>query len=221
MKIHLVCGVWLLCAASAFCGENYQARFEKLTQNGNVDRKKAEALLAEWREKQPDDPEAWIASTNFLLPVAFPAVYISEGKGGKTIGGPDKKLQEQTVDYLVTANQKFPNRLDIWMGLAYLYGSEMGDFDSELKVLQRMAVYAKSHGDELRWLKGARLPAPAEQFVPGQLHVNARAYYDMGTKKGYESCEKIARVAIENYPQNALAHKDLEDCRSALKKLHK
>src|SRR5438046_9313650 len=73
------------------------------------------------------------------------------------------------AELLEEATKKFPDRLDIWCGLAFTF-QEMGNFDSELSILQKMVAYAREHLERLRWLKGEELPEPPERFVPEKLH---------------------------------------------------
>ena len=76
---------------------------------------------------------------------------------------------KRAVDLLQEATTKFPDHLDIWCGLAFIY-QECGDFDNELSTLKKMVAYAREHPAQLKWLKGAPLGEPADKFVPDKLH---------------------------------------------------
>lgn len=231
MKTPFLVAVWLVSGAVAFCAESYQARFTKLNQDDKSDRKQVIALLAEWREKEPDNPESWIASANYYVKISSwtnittkPAekddLVVSDPKTGKAVGsistGNDPKMTKDATEFLATANTKFPDRLDIWLGLVslqYHYGS----FDDLYQTLGRMADYAKDHGENLKWLKNGKLPEPADQYVPEQIHFRAIDYYNDGTEEGLERCKKIAQIAIDHYPKHAYAFNDMAACSSAVK----
>ena len=76
---------------------------------------------------------------------------------------------KRAADLLQEATTKFPDHLDIWCGLAFMY-QESGDFDNELAVLKKMVAYAREHPTQLKWLKGEPLSEPADKFVPEKLH---------------------------------------------------
>src|SRR6266550_4329707 len=116
-----------------------------------------EPLLTEWREKAPDDPDAWIASANYYfnqrqmrLEMKSPSpgdITVTDprtGKVGTIIHEVDKPGMKRAVDLLQEATTKFPDHLDIWCGLAFFY-QESGDFDNELSTLKKMVAYAREH----------------------------------------------------------------------------
>src|SRR6059058_5743507 len=114
--------------------EDYASRLKELR-----DRKadaQIEPLLNEWREKRPNDPEAWITSANY---------YFNKRQMMISTKKPEKG------DFTVT-------------------DKKMGNFDSELSILQKMVAYAREHPERLRWLKGEELPEPPDRFVPEKLH---------------------------------------------------
>ena len=152
--------------------EDYAARYRQL-HDEQADGK-IESLLNEWRAKRPHDPDAWITSGNYYFNQALqPTVstkkpqgkdyVITEEKTGKVAGSlsfePNDVLAKKAAGFLDEATKKFPDRLDIWCGLAYMH-QERGDFETEFTTLRNMVDYARSHPNGLRWLKGAPLPAP-------------------------------------------------------------
>src|SRR5205809_2868314 len=140
--------------------QDYAARFKELHD------RKAEAeiepLLEEWREKKPNDPDAWITSANYyfnqrqvMISTKKPQkgdFSLTDKKTGKVTGSiafeQDKGNMKRAADLLQQATMKFPDRLDIWCGLAFIY-QENGDFESEMSTLQRMVAYAHEHAAQL------------------------------------------------------------------------
>src|SRR5437773_43599 len=140
MKMSLL----LLVAATGPAAEqDYAARFKELHD------RKAEAeiepLLEEWREKKPNDPDAWITSANYyfnqrqvMISTKKPEkgdFVVSDPKTGKTAGSisfeQNKGSVNRAAELLQEATKKFPNRLDIWCGLAFI-DQESGNYDAEL-----------------------------------------------------------------------------------------
>ena len=216
---------WLLAVALLFVSiglaaeQDYAARFKELRE------RKADAqiepLLNEWREKRPNDPDAWITSANYYFNQR--QVMISRKKSqkgdfsltdktGKQAGSisfeSDEAATKRAADLLQQATTKFPDRLDIWCGLAFVY-QESGDFDSEFSTLQRMVSYARDHLAQLRWLNGENLPEPADHFIPGKLHSYGMYYEKKENPEDDKRFLKIATFAAEQFPGHPYAFNDV------------
>src|SRR5213078_4906559 len=143
-------------------GQGYAQRYRQLLDQhaeGQI-----EPLLTEWREKAPDDPDAWITSANYYFNQRQPNIStkkpgpgditLTDKKTGKQAGSisfeQDKGNMKRAADLLEEATTKFPDHLDIWCGLAFMY-QESGDFDSELSTLKRMVAYTREHSTQLKW----------------------------------------------------------------------
>ena len=161
-------------------GQEYAHRYRQLLDQ-HAERQ-IEPLLTEWREKAPDDPDAWITSANYYFnqrqtnisaKKPGPGDITLTDKKGKLTGSvsfeQNKADMKRAADLLEEATTKFPDHLDIWCGLAFMY-QESGDFDNELMTLKKMVAYAREHPTQLKWLKGEPLSEPADKFVPEKLH---------------------------------------------------
>ena len=200
--------------------EDYAARFKELREQ-KADAQ-IEPLLNEWREKRPNDPDAWITSANYYFNQR--QVVISTKKPQKgDFSLTDKKTEKQAgsisfesdeaatkraADLLQQATTKFPDRLDIWCGLAFVY-QESGDFDSEFSTLQKMVSYARDHMAQLRWLKGENLPEPADHFIPEKLHSYGMYYEKKENPEDDKRFLKIATFAAEQFPDHPYAFNDV------------
>jgi tetratricopeptide (TPR) repeat protein len=194
-------------------GQDYAARYKQL-QDQHADAQ-IEPLLSELREKAPNDPEAWITSANYYFnkrqvvistkPPGKDDFKLTDKKTGKQAGSisfeQDKGNVKRAADLLQEATTKFPDRLDIWCGLAFIY-QESGDFDNELSTLKKMVAYAREHPAQLKWLKGEPLKEPADKFVPEKLHSYGLYYEKRENPEDDKRWFQIATLATEQYPNH-------------------
>jgi tetratricopeptide (TPR) repeat protein len=200
-------------------GQDYAARYKQL-QDQHADAQ-IEPLLSEWREKAPNDPEAWITSANYYFnkrqvvistkPPGKDDFKLTDKKTGKQAGSisfeQDKGNVKRAADLLQEATTKFPDRLDIWCGLAFIY-QESGDFDNELSTLKKMVAYTREHPAQLKWLKGEPLVEPPDQFVPEKLHSYGLYYEKRENPNDDKRWFQISSLATEQYPNHAEGFND-------------
>src|SRR6266536_1516578 len=200
-------------------GQDYAARYKQL-QDQHADAQ-IETLLSEWREKAPNDPEAWITSANYYFnkrqvvistkPPGKDDFKLTDKKTGKQAGSisfeQDKGNVKRAADLLQEATTKFADRLDIWCGLAFIY-QESGDFDKELSTLRNMVAYARAHPTQLKWLKGEPLSEPADKFVPEKLHSYGLFYEKKENPDDDKRWFQISTLAAQQYPNHAEGFND-------------
>jgi tetratricopeptide (TPR) repeat protein len=199
-------------------GQQYARRYRQLLDQhaeGQI-----EPLLTEWREKAPDDPDAWIASANYYFNERQPNISTKKpGPGDITVTDKTGKLTgsisfeqvegsaKRAADLLQEATTKFPDHLDIWCGLAFFY-QESGDFESELATLKKMVAYAREHPAQLKWLKGEPLSEPADKFVPDKLHEYGSYYEKKENAEDDKRWFQISSLATDQYPNHPQGFKD-------------
>jgi tetratricopeptide (TPR) repeat protein len=199
-------------------GQEYAHRYRQLVDQHAESQ--IEPLLTEWREKAPDDPDAWITSANYYFNQRQMRLEMKEprrggvtvtdkrtGKEGSISYEEDKPGLKRAADLLQEATTKFPDHLDIWCGLAFMY-QESGDFDNELSTLKKMVAYAREHPAQLKWLKGEPLVEPADKFVPDKLHEYGLYYEKKENAEDDKRWYKIATLATEQYPNDPQGYKD-------------
>jgi tetratricopeptide (TPR) repeat protein len=199
-------------------GQEYAHRYRQLVDQ-HAERE-IEPLLTEWREKVPDDPDAWIASANYYFnqrqmrlemkspsPGDFTVTDKRTGKVGSISFEEDKPGMQRAANLLQEATTKFPDHLDIWCGLAFFY-QESGDFDNELSTLRKMVAYAREHPTQLKWLKGEPLDEPADKFVPDKLHEYGLYYEKKENAEDDKRWYQISTLATEQYPNDPQGFKD-------------
>jgi tetratricopeptide (TPR) repeat protein len=198
-------------------GNDYAARYDKLIdQHAEAE---IEPLLTEWREKAPDDPDAWITSANYYFNQRQTNISTKKpgpgdirltDKKGKLAGSisfeEDKPGMTRAADLLQEATTKFPDRLDIWCGLAFIY-QETGDFDNELATLKKMVAYAREHPAQLKW-EGEPLKDPADKFVPQKLHSYGLYYEKKENAEDDKRWFQISTLATQQYPNHAEGFND-------------
>jgi len=203
--------------------QDYATRFAELKKQKDAGAQ-IDALLDEWRAKQPDSPEAWITSANYYFnlsvgpntstkPPEKGDFTLSDKKNGKATGSisfkPNVvKTSHSAADLLEEAVRKFPDRLDIWCGLSWTY-QESGDFNNELVTLKEMVGYTHQHPTGLKWLNGQPIEEPEDKFVPEKLHGYGIYYEKKDTREDDQRFLKIAILATEEYPNHPYAFNDV------------
>src|SRR2546421_573433 len=144
-RVSLVAAI-LFFLAGLVKAEDYAARFKQLRDQKAADAQ-VDSLLDEWRAKQPNDPDAWITSANYYFNQSVGTYFstdphdkgkyaLTDQKTGKRAAAILSKpgvvqISRSAADLLQEATTKFPDRLDIWCGLAFM-DQESGDFETEL-----------------------------------------------------------------------------------------
>ena len=202
-------------------GQSYAVRFKQL-QSEKASEAQIDSLLDEWRAQKPDDPDAWITSANYYFNQSIGVMLSTEkpkkgdirlthketGQTGSISFKPGvARTSRSAADILQEATTKFPDRLDIWCGLAFMY-QESGDFDNELSTLKKMVAYTREHPAQLKWLKGEPLGEPADKFVPEKLHEYGSYYEKKENAEDDERWYQIATLATEQYPNDPQGFKD-------------
>src|SRR5882724_10606671 len=192
-------------------GNDYAARYDQLKdQHAEAE---IEPLLTEWREKAPDDPDAWITSANYYFNQRQTNISTKKpgpgdirltDKKGKLAGSisfeQDKSNMTRAADLLREATTKFADRFDIWCGLAFIY-QETGDFDNELATLKKMVAYAREHPAQVKW-EGEPLKEPADKFVPEKLHEYGLYYENKENAEDEKRWFQISTLASQQYPSD-------------------
>jgi tetratricopeptide (TPR) repeat protein len=203
--------------------EDYAARFKQL-RDQKADGAQVDSLLDEWRAKNPNDPDAWITSANYYFnqsvgpnistkPPEKGDYALTNKKTGKQTGSISFKpnvamTSRNAATILQEATTKFPDRLDIWCGLSWMY-QEAGDFDNEFATLQKMVAYVREHPTGLKWLKGEPIPEPAEKFVPDKLHSYGLYYEKKENPEDDKRMLQIASFSAEQFPNHPYAFNDV------------
>ena len=222
IRLVAVCFV-LAISVSTLCrgaGEDYAPQYKALREKKAPDAE-IETLLTDWRSKDGNNPEAWVASANHYFnkrginlsrkKAEAGDIPLKKQDSGEDVGSVSFPLDPDNVkraaDLLEEAIKKFPDRVDIWCGLAFIY-QESGNFDSEFSTLQKMVAYTKEHSANLRWMNG-NISSPPDKFIPEKLHGYALYYEKKEDEEDDNNFFKIAQYAAQQYPNHPYALNDV------------
>ena len=220
-KTLLITGLLLLFLARSQA-EDYAARFKQLKEQKAAG-PEIDSLLNQWRAQKPDDADAWITAANYYFNQSVGPMIstkkaekgdygLTDKKTGKDAGSIMFKPNvgqgfQQATDLLREATMKFPDRLDIWCGQAWMY-QEAGDFENELATLKKMVAYTRQHPTGLKWLNGKPIEQPEDEFVPEKLHGYGQDYEKKENPEDDKRWFQISTLAIEQYPNHAEGFND-------------
>jgi tetratricopeptide (TPR) repeat protein len=197
----------------------------------------AEAQLKEWDKVAPAHPDLYIWRANWLgrraaaqdqlrmdalpsdhkgpIPGATGNSYaLTDPKTGELAGavyqlkGPDHdRLTSEALDQLLQAQEMYPLRMDIHLGVAHLY-SQSGDYAKVHEVMRRATDIAiKQDHKGLLWMGNEPMKDPQEQLAVA-LHSHYRAY-----SRGEDPDDKLAfdmaKHLTEAYPKDVRGWNDL------------
>jgi tetratricopeptide (TPR) repeat protein len=213
---------FLLLAGAVVAKEpsNYQADYAALKKK--VPAEKMEAHLAEWRQREPGNPDAYILSANWYFERAMNSVNIttkppegkdfelrdSKGKVAGSISAGSPTAANQAADFLRTALEHWPERFDIHCGLAHMM-QETSQWDAEIAALRNAATAVKEHRDKLRWCHAEKIAPPVDQFVAEKLHSFAARQYERENDDGIKRMQTIAELLVEVAPNRPEGYNDL------------
>ena len=198
----------------------YRSDYAELKKKVSAD--KMEKHLAEWREREPGNPDAYVLSANWYFEQAMSAVNVTtkppEGKdfeirdkAGNVAGSVSfgsAAGANQAGDFLRAALERWPERFDIHCGLAHMM-QETSQWDAEIAALRNAAAAVKEHRKDLRWCHAERVQAPTEQFVAEKFHSFALRQYERENEDGIQRMQTIAQLLVEVAPNCPEGFNDL------------
>lgn len=173
-------------------------------------------------EAHKDDPAYYVAAANYWWNLSLaPNIstkpsekgdyVVADPKTGKEVGSMstegrvNPQIPDNAVQLLREALKRFPNRIDIGMGLAYMLREmekQKDCFDVLLQVLQN----AKKSPTELKWKNGEVLPEPPNAFISELMQGYTGSFYRLETKEGDALCRSLCEAIIHAYPDHPYAY---------------
>jgi len=219
MKVLLmvVCVVLSVLSARA---ENYA---QQLKQKGAAESpKEVEKFIAESRDENQNDPAYYVASANYwwglakepymsTKPPTGDDLVIADQKTGEAVGSfsttgkANPEVPQKAIDLLTEGYKRFPQRLDIGMGLAYMLRDENRQAEC-FKVLESVLTNSAKYRSELRWKDGGALPKPPEVYIPELMNGYTAGFYELETPEGNELSRRLCESVIAAYPDHPYAY---------------
>ena len=141
-----------------------------------------------------DTPEEWITRANSVIKKEIRASSNSI-HSAYSLGS----LQEASA-ILDSALQRFPYRIDIWLGQVQLNG-EMENCKVQTKYFEKIHDLLKTKKDKCE-LKGGQKIADADKLLEGEFTIAARKYFEIENDPCYEM---LARQMLKYLPNSVEA----------------
>ena len=216
----------LLMFAATLGAGDYKKDFADL--KAKVAKEKMDAHLADWRAREPENPDAWIHSSNWTLEQADGVEM--RGKNGKILPEGDYKTEMQgdrifiigkdgkpvgemvsavnpegvrrAAGFLGEALKKWPHRADIHCGLATICQRD-GFWKEHVEALRGFSKSSREQAGKLRWCHDEALAQAEDEFVAGQLHSFAMRQYERENPEGDRLLLEIGKLLVETCPIEA------------------
>lgn len=198
--------------AAAALAADMKGRFYELVEKKDLNG--AEQVLQEWEAGSPKDVELLICYANLYLrkaregEVRIETRPAEEGKAESADTGKtstrhyyDPDMTKKAADYLESALEIAPNRLDVHYGVLYVH-RETGNDGGLLSAMERTLKYTSQHSKELIWKDGKPLDRDPSLGVPSAIQDHAVYYFSQKTRSGMERALAIATLLDRYYPDN-------------------
>ena len=217
---RLLCLLVFAATAVAKDPSTYSADYAGLKKK--VSPEKMEDYLAEWRKREPGNPDSYILSANWYFEQAMNVVSITtKPPEGKDFGLRDQKGNvagsissgsaagaNQAAEFLRAALERWPERFDIHCGVAHMM-QETSQWDAEIAALRNAAAAVKSSGEKLRWCHADKIAPPLDEFVASKFHSFALRQYEREDEDGMKRMQAIAELLVEVAPNRPEGYNDL------------
>jgi len=165
---------------------DFASNFEKVSQT--ADPIQIEKFLSDAEKTEGNNPEFYVAKANYHF-----------SRVNKENITADSQRVEMAVQTISLAIEKFPHRLDLRTGAAYIH-QELGFFDKQLEILKTSLDYAQTRRENLKWKEDAPLPLPYDQFFPKVLQGYCQFYYSRSSPEDGERFLQIAQLVVQYFP---------------------
>lgn len=217
MKTGLLCIIFMSLAASAWTDSNKDRYIELLLQD------KTEVLLEhleEWKMESGEDPELSIAYFNYYLHMATIVEPVQEeiprrgAAGTRRAALPSRGGSSYDPEYISLALEQLdqgilrhPDRLDMYMGKAYLLGV-IREYEEQSRCIGMILERSRQNENQWLWSDGETV-ADGRGFMFFKIQEYLDQWGRNGSKDAMEALKTISRLEIEQYPESTLGYNNL------------
>jgi len=212
-------------------GEDFAVQLKAMSPSSPA--QDIQAFIKDSYEANQNDPAYYVASANYWWNLSLaPNIstkpsekgdfVVADPKTGKEVGSMstegrvNPQVPENAVQLLREALKRFPNRIDIGMGLAYML-RELDKQKDCLDVLLQVLQNAEENPTELQWKNGEPLPELPNKYIPELMQGYTGSFYRLETKEGDALCHSLCEAIIHAYPDHPYAYNILAALCSANK----
>lgn len=210
-------------------GEDFAVRLKAMSPSSPA--QDIQTFIKDSYEANQNDPAYYVASANYWWNLSLaPNIstkpsekgdfVVADPKTGKEVGSMstegrvNPQVPENAVQSLREALKRFPNRIDIGMGLAYML-RELDKQKDCLDVLLQVLQNAEKNPTELQWKNGEPLPELPNIYIPELMQGYTGSFYQLETKEGDALCHSLSEAIIQVYPDHPYAYNILAALSSA------
>jgi tetratricopeptide (TPR) repeat protein len=199
---------------------DFQADFKKVRESD--DHGAMVKLLAEAEKTEQDNPDYYALASNYWWQFAS-EINISTKPAAKgepsvrdpetdkelgsisTNGDLDPTLRKKALALTAEGFRRFPQRLDIGLGLAQVQ-FKTGDAKASVATLREILKISSAPGAKLKWTANADLPEPAATFVPESIQGYTAPLFRQETPEADALCKELLDATVAAFPAHPFAY---------------
>ena len=206
--------------ASGIAHAGFREDFDKTREAG--DHPAMVKLLEKAAETERDNPDYYALASNYwwqfageinvsTKPAAKGEPSIRDPKTDKEVGSIstngdlDPSLRKKALALTAEGFRRFPQRLDIGLGLAQVQ-FKTGDAKASVATLREILKISSAPGAKLRWTADADLPEPASTFVPEAIQGYTAPLFRQETPEADALCKELLDATIAAFPDHPFAY---------------
>ncbi len=210
----------LLLPALTARADEFSERFQELRKA--EDDKAMEKFLEESAKTQADNANYYALASNYWWSVAGRTIIstkpaekgeftLREKESGKEAGSVsdagtiDPSLRQKALDLTTEGFKRFPERLDIGLGLATVQ-TRMEKPAAAVETLLALLKVSKEKADALKWGDNKPLPEPAATLVPESMQGYTVPLLKAGDEASAKLCKQLCEATIAAYPEHPFAY---------------
>lgn len=199
---------------------DFQADFRKVRETD--DHAAMVKLLAEAEKTEQDNPDYYALASNYwwqfageinlsTKPAAKGEPSIRDPKTDKEVGSistngdVDPSLRKKAVALTAEGFRRFPQRLDIGLGLAQVQ-FKTGDAKASVATLREILKISSAPDAKLKWTANDDLPEPAATFVPESIQGYTAPLFRQETPEADALCKELLDATVAAFPDHPFAY---------------